>query len=64
MNYPAPGELAEIGDDWKRKGLDLILKVPSVVVKNEWNFLLNPNHVDFVGVRVISIEEYIFDQDY
>ena len=61
MNYPAPHELTEIGEDWKRRNSELILKVPSVVVKNEWNFLFNPGHVDFVKVSIVSVEEYIFD---
>jgi len=62
MTYPAFPELAAIGEKWKKESSDLILKVPSVVVKNEWNYLLNPNHPEFHDVKIISIEEYIFDQ--
>jgi len=62
MNYPAPMELMEIGEEWKRIGTSLVLKVPSVVVKNEWNYLINPIHPSFQNVKVVSIEEYIFDQ--
>mgnify|MGYP001617024915 CR=1 FL=1 len=61
VNYPSPGELAEIGEAWKREGSDLVLKVPSVVVKNEWNFLINPSHLSFKNVKILSIEPYVMD---
>lgn len=62
MNYPAPIELADIGEAWKKTTGSLLLKVPSVVVKNEWNYLINPNHPLFQHVKIRSIEEYVFDQ--
>jgi len=61
MNYPAPHALTEIGEEWKKRGSELVMRVPSVVVRNEWNYLLNPSHTDFKNVRVLSVEEYVFD---
>jgi RES domain-containing protein len=61
MSYPSPHELSEIGDKWKWENSNLVLKVPSAVVKNEWNYLVNPSHQDFPRVRVLSVEEYLFD---
>lgn len=62
MNYPAPIELPDIGEAWKRDGQTLLLKVPSVVVKHEWNYLINPAHPLFQNVKLLSVEEYLFDQ--
>lgn len=60
--FPAPGKLSEIGTAWAQKGETLGLRVPSSVVKAEWNILLNPNHARFSEVRLVSVEEYVFDQ--
>ncbi len=59
--YPAPMSLAEIGDAWTKRNETLMLKVPSAVVKNEWNCVINPRHAAFSEVRIAFIEEYAFD---
>jgi RES domain-containing protein len=35
------------GDKWVMNNSSLLLKVPSAIVKNEYNFLVNPKHPDF-----------------
>lgn len=44
IQYPAPPELAALGDRWAWSASSLILKVPSAVVPEEFNILLNPLH--------------------
>jgi RES domain-containing protein len=46
-NSPAPPELQAIGDGWVRGGSSLLLRVPSVIVPHEHNFLINPAHPRF-----------------
>jgi len=36
-----------IGDRWVREGRSAVLRLPSVVVPAEFNYVLNPAHVDF-----------------
>ena len=43
-----------IGDQFVFAGQSLILKVPSVVVPQEHNFLINPLHKDFKKVKIIN----------
>ncbi len=45
--YPAPDVLRGIGSDWLRARKAAVLAVPSVVVPQEENYLLNPEHKDF-----------------
>lgn len=59
--YPAPRALAEIGDEWLIKNDTLALKVRSVIVKEEFNYMLNPAHKDFRKVKVVSKEKFLFD---
>ena len=39
-----------------------VLKVPSVVVPGEYNYLLNPAHRDFKKIKIKSIEPFDFDE--
>ena len=49
--YPPPQALAAIGTKWARAGETLLLRVPSVVVDDEFNFLINPYHPQFKRLR-------------
>jgi len=60
--FPAPPELAEIGSAWVQGSKSVGLRVPSSVVKGEWNIILNPSNIGFSGVKLLSVEEYEFDQ--
>ncbi len=60
-DYPAPDDTAVIGTDWARRGERLALLVPSVVVPEELNVLLNPGHPRFGEVRIVPGEPFSFD---
>lgn len=60
-NYPAPIQLAEIGNKWIDSESSLLLKVPSVLVKSEMNFLINPNHSDADKMSIKEIRPFTFD---
>ena len=42
-----PVTLQERGTSWVNRAKSPVLKVPSVVIEHEWNYVLNPNHPDF-----------------
>ncbi len=46
----------EIGEDFLKEIHGLCLKVPSAIVPQENNFLLNPLHSEFKKVKIISTE--------
>lgn len=60
--YPAPNQLAEIGNDWVLKET-VALCVPSSITPNSEgrNYILNPAHPDFSRIRIIKTEDYTFD---
>jgi RES domain-containing protein len=58
---PAPSELALMGDAWVRSGQSAILAVPSAIVAEEVNFLLNPAHPDFHEIAIGRPETFDFD---
>jgi RES domain-containing protein len=51
--YPAPDQLKIIGDQFIRDNKFLALIIPSAIMPEEKNILLNPNHPDFKKVKVI-----------
>jgi RES domain-containing protein len=58
---PSPPELAAIGDRFVRDGRAAILIVPSALVPNESNWLINPRHPRFSRIRVRSVSPFEYD---
>ena len=60
--FPENVQTQKIGDELIKKNEYAIFKVPSAVVKGEFNFLLNPNHKDFEKIEIIHQEDFPFDK--
>lgn len=58
---PAPDQLKEIGDEWIRSKESPILRVPSVIVPIEANYLINPEHPDFGKIEISKPNSFEFD---
>jgi RES domain-containing protein len=54
--------LKKSGDNWLKKNHTLVLKVPSAVIPQEYNYLLNPSHDLFQKVKIINISNFSFDK--
>ncbi len=50
-----------VGDHWVKKQSSAVLRVPSIVVPDEYNYLLNPSHPDFVKIEIGKPIIYYFD---
>jgi len=51
---PVPPSTRAIGDRWMMAGISAVLRVPSAVVPEESNYLVNPRHRDFGRLRVFD----------
>ncbi|MDH5399886.1 MAG: RES family NAD+ phosphorylase [Cyclobacteriaceae bacterium] len=60
--YPPPPILAKTGDLWISKMETLALSVPSVLIPQEQNILINPLFSDIKKIQITHIEPYIFDE--
>jgi RES domain-containing protein len=58
---PVSPAIRAIGDRWVKEKTSAALKVPSVVVPEESNYLLNPAHPDFEKITIGSPIKYRFD---
>ena len=61
QRYPAPVQLQDLGNRWVADGATAVLAVPSAVVPQERNYLLNPAHPDFRRMRIGRPESFRFD---
>ena len=59
--YPAPEALKKIGTAWAAKVSTAILAVPSAMIPEERNYLLNPAHRDFKRIRIYRPTPFRFD---
>ena len=61
-DWPTNQDLTQrAGDGWLRSNRNPLLRVPSVIVPQEFNLLLNPRHPDRNLVRILEIEPFHFD---
>lgn len=58
---PPPPAPQQLGDRWVRETRSAILEVPSTIIPQESNYLLNPAHPDFKSIRIGKPEPFDFD---
>ncbi|MDC7127216.1 MAG: RES family NAD+ phosphorylase [Spirochaetales bacterium] len=60
--YPSPFQLSQIIEKLIEEKNPLAIRVPSVIVRGEWNILVNPTHQDFNQIKITNIRECFFDK--
>ncbi len=50
-----------IGDEWLSSLRTALLRVPSVIIPEEWNVVINPLHPDFKKIKVKEVQPFMFD---
>ena len=58
---PPPESTQTIGTEWAVKKESVLLKVPSTIIREEFNYLINPLHRDFKKLSIGSAQKFIFD---
>lgn len=57
--FPA---LQSVGDEWIDTARYAVLRLPSVVIAEEHNYLINPQHPDAARITISDIQPFVFDQ--
>lgn len=60
-SYPGPEALKDLGSAWARAGRTPLLRVPSAVIPEEPNYLLNPRHGDASRLTIRKQGPFSFD---
>jgi len=58
INYPVT---QRIGSKWLREYKTAVLKVPSAIIEQEYNYLFNPSHPDFGSITIAAVNKFNFD---
>jgi RES domain-containing protein len=51
-------ETQTVGDDWHKEGRKPVLEVPSAIIPEEYNYLLNPAHPKFDQIEIGAVERF------
>lgn len=59
----AYSKLQQMGSDWYKSRKSLLLKVPSAIISQEYNYIINTKHPDFdKKVSLVRTENYFWDE--
>lgn len=61
QNLSPPASLQALGSDWQASRLSAALRVPSVMIQEEYCVLLNPEHPDTQAIQVHYPSPFEFD---
>jgi RES domain-containing protein len=61
QSSPPPSSLQMIGRSWLHSGETALLQVPSAIVPQEWNLILNPLHAEFGHLVIDTDQAFDFD---
>ncbi|MDR6784728.1 RES domain-containing protein [Pedobacter africanus] len=61
-SYPSPSSLRKRGDTFARANKALLLKVPSAIVEDEYNYILNVSHPLADKVKIVEVKAFLFDK--
>ncbi len=58
---PVPFSTQAVGESWVVAGSSPVLRVPSVLIPEEFNYLLNPHHPGFSEIEIGDAVSFAFD---
>lgn len=58
---PAGKVSLDWGTTWAMDGRSLLARVPSVIVPEEFNVLINPAHADIVRLNARKVRKWVYD---
>jgi RES domain-containing protein len=61
-DQPPAGATVALGDQWARRRKSVLLAVPSVLIPEESNYLINPLHPDFKRLEIGPPKPFSLDQ--
>jgi RES domain-containing protein len=59
-SYPPPDAVKDVGTAWLRKRASAALRVPSAIIPEEHNVVLNVDHIDFGRIEFGPPSKFIF----
>lgn len=61
MQVPSPSSTKDFGSELLNAAKAAVIAVPSIVIPQEFNYILNPLHPDSKNFKIISTEDFVYD---
>ncbi len=61
LSSPAPSSTKSLGSSLLTESGYLIVKIPSAIMVDEFNYLLNPAHPDYEKIRILDVRDFVYD---
>ena len=58
---PAPSSTKDFGTALLNTMQAAVIKIPSIVISKEFNYILNPLHADSKKFKIVDIQDFVFD---
>lgn len=58
---PAPSSTKDFGTALLKAAKTPVLKIPSLVISDEFNYLLNPLHAGSRNFKILGIKDFVYD---
>ena len=59
-----PAATRQVGDEWLNSEETAVMRVPSALIPNQSDYLLNPRHRLFDSIQVVEVTPFAFDTRY
>ena len=61
MKFPAPSSTKLFGTKLLDSVNTAVIKIPSTIIPQEFNFILNPSHPLSKKFKILGVEDYVYD---
>lgn len=58
---PAPSSTRQFGSRLLTESQTAVIKIPSAVIPEEFNYILNPAHPDSKNFKILDVQDFVFD---
>lgn len=58
---PAPAETKDFGTDLFKSSSYSVFKIPSTIITDEFNYIVNPLHDDSRHFKIIDVVDFVYD---
>jgi RES domain-containing protein len=58
---PAPLSTKDFGSSILKAAAFAVIKIPSTIIPEEYNYILNPRHPDSKKFRIMEVKDFIYD---
>lgn len=60
-NAPAPSSTKEFGTRLLKAKKEFVIAIPSTVIPEEFNYLVNPRHRRIMECKIVDVKDFIYD---